>query len=293
MRVKNVITALLFGVCLGIQAQSYDNYQKKYSLVSLTEGQIESSRTHRMILCDYQPTGLYVKKGEEITFTVEHLDNSYSLSYMIGFKPMWGNHNNTVEEKLHEGSTTLSASQEGILSFIFVKKEGYDTTPTTVNITVKGGEAFPLYHFGKSNLANWQNDLKTMTTAPFVQLVSDQVLITIPYKEYVNAPMKDINASFEIIHSVLNLEEELAGFDNSTLQNTKTRLRLNYLVDLYSTEKEKENYYMYASYYMVGMKKDNFTDLIIPEKLKKNGQFGTKQVIHNSNRLGLGMLLPR
>ena len=38
-------------------------------------------------------------------------------------------------------------------------------------------------------------------------------------------------------------------------------------VDLYSTPKESESYYMYASDYMIGMKRDNYTDLT--EKLDK------------------------
>jgi hypothetical protein len=40
-------------------------------------------------------------------------------------------------------------------------------------------------------------------------------------------------------------------------------------VDLYATPKEQEDFYMYMMDYIIGMKKDNFTDLIVPENLKK------------------------
>ena len=131
--------------CLAINAQTFNNYQKEYVLKSMTDGHIEAKRTHRMILCDYQPSGLYVRKGEKITLNVNNLNQDYNLASMIGFKPMWGNRNKTQENKLRNGINTVTALQDGILSFIFVKRVGYDTNPTTANVNVIGGKAFPLY----------------------------------------------------------------------------------------------------------------------------------------------------
>ena len=116
-----VLVATLFICCLAVNGQTYNNYTKEYTLVSQTEGQIEGDRTHRMVLCDYQPSVLYVKRGERITFRVTGLNDAYDLSSMIGFKPMWGNRNNTQEDALQNGANTVTASQDGILSFIFVK----------------------------------------------------------------------------------------------------------------------------------------------------------------------------
>ena len=266
---KILILALLVicGFCIAANAQTYNNYTKEYVLVSQTEGRIEAQRTHRMILCDYQPSGLYVKKGEKVGISVTGLPAGYDLSSMIGFKPMWGNRNNTQEMRLKNGANTVTASQDGILSFIFVKHAGYDTAPTSVKVKVAGGKAFPLYHLNRSNLLNWANDLKIMKDAPFVQLISDKVLITIPYKDYLRTPIRDLQASFQTMHQVIDWEDELAGFDNSSPANMRTRNRLHYMVDLYSTRKEAEDYYMYASNYVIGMKRDNFTDLT--EKLDR------------------------
>jgi hypothetical protein len=260
---KKIIFASLF-VCVFLfntNAQTYNNRQKEYVLKSLTEGHIEADRTHRTVLCDYQPSGLYVKKGEKITLNVADLNEDYNLSSMIGFKPMWGDRNKTQENQLRNGSNTITAAQDGILSFIFVKKEGYDFKPTTVKVKVTGGKAFPLYQLDKTNLADWQNDLKTMTDAPFVQFVSDKALITIPYRDYLKTPTQNIAESFKTIHKVIDWEDELAGFDNSTPENMKTNNRIHYLVDLYSTPKESEDYYMYALDYLIGMKRENFTEL--------------------------------
>ena len=267
MKTITFTSFLICLLCLAINAQTFNNYQKEYVLKSMTDGQIEASRTHRMILCDYQPSGLYVRKGEKITLNVNNLNQDYNLASMIGFKPMWGNRNKTQENKLRNGINTVTALQDGILSFIFVKRVGYDTNPTTVNINVTGGKAFPLYKLNRSNLANWQNDLKIMTDAPFVQLISDKVLITIPYKDYLKRPIQNISASFNTIHQVIDWEDELAGFETSAPENMRTNNRIHYLVDLYSTPKESESYYMYASNYMIGMKRDNYTDLT--EKLDR------------------------
>ncbi len=267
MKTITFASFLIYLFCLAINAQTFNNYQKQYVLKSMTDGQIEASRTHRMILCDYQPSGLYVRKGEKIALNVSNLNQNYNLSSMIGFKPMWGNRNKTQETKLRNGANTVTAIQDGILSFIFVKRQGYDTNPTTVNVNVIGGKAFPLYKLNRSNLANWQNDLKIMTDAPFVQLVSDKALITIPYRDYLKRPIRNLQASFQTIHQVVDWEDELAGFDNSAPENMRTNNRIHYLIDLYSTPKEAESYYMYASNYFIGMKRDNYTDLT--EKLDR------------------------
>jgi len=267
MKLTTLAALLISLMTATASAQSFDNYKKTYVLRSVTDGRIEAQRTHRMVLCDYQPSGLYVRRGEQIAFNINGLDPNYRLSSMIGFKPMWGNRNRTQENELKNGKNTVTVSQDGILSFIFVKREGYDMRPTTVNVNVTGGTAFPLYKLNRSNEANWQNDLKTMTRAPFVQMVSDKVLITIPYKDYMKAPVPNIPTAFRTIHQVVDWEDELAGFDNSTVQNMRTNNRLHYLVDLYSTAKEQEDHYMYASNYLIGMKRYNFTDLT--EKLDR------------------------
>ena len=257
-----IFATFLIGLaCFATNAQTYNNYTKEYVLVSQTSADTEADRTQRTPLTDWQPSGLNVKKGERITLAVSGLNKSYDLRTLIGFMPMWGNRNKAQDNHLQNGSNTVTATQDGVLSFAFTKSEGLDNTPTNVNVKVTGGKAFPLYYVRRSNLANWNNDLKIMADAPFVQFVSEKVLLTIPYKDYLRSPMNDIEASFKTIHSVIDLEDELAGFDNSTPQNMRTRNRLHFIVDLYSTPAEAESYYMYATSYMIGLKHDNFTDL--------------------------------
>lgn len=261
MRPKNFLILILLFTAITTAAQEFNNKTKEYSLVSQTEARIEMGRTHRQILCDYQPSGLYVRRGETISLSVSNLDEDYKLSTMIGFKPMWGNRNKTQEDELEEGENTVKVTQDGPLSFIFVKREGFDDDPSSVDIKVKGGKAFPFYVVGETEDEEWENALSTMKDAPFVQMLSDRASVTITYPDYMKKPIDDVEAAFETIHKVLDLEEEVAGFNGSTPQNKPTRNRIHFAIDLYSTPEEAAKYYLYASQYFIGMKRTNYSEL--------------------------------
>ncbi len=255
-----LLSVILFA-CITASAQEFNNKTKEYVLVSQTEAKTETSRTHRRILCDYQPSGLYVRRGEKFSVDVNGLDENYKLSTMIGFKPMWGNQNRTQENELQDGQNSVTASQDGILSFIFVKRTGFDVEPTTVEVTVTGGKAFPLYIVGETEDEDWENDVQNMKDAPFVQLLSDKALVTLPYQDYLAHRIADAEATFETIHKMIDLDDELGGFDDSSTENVKSRNRLNYLIDIYTVPPESDKFYAYASDYFIGMKRDNFTAL--------------------------------
>lgn len=257
-------TVLLFLLTLFVwttaNAQEFNNKTKEYVLVSQTEAKTETVRTHRRVLCDYQPSGLWVRRGERFTVKVTELDPNYKLSTMIGFKPMWEKRNGTQENELKEGSNTVTAGNDGILSFIFVKRTGFDTDPTTVDVKVTGGKPIPFYIVGETEDEVWEKAIKTMEDT-YVQLVSDKALVTLPSRDYVKHPIADVEAMFETIHEMIDLDDQLAGFDNSSPENMKTRNRINYLVDVYTPAPESDKYYAYAAEYFIGMKRDNFTAL--------------------------------
>jgi len=150
MRKLILLTITIVTACLAASAQEFNNVKKEYTFVSQTEARTETVRTHRRVLCDYQPSGLWVRRGERFTVNVTDLDPDYKLSSMIGFKPMWAKNNSTQENELREGANTVTAANDGILSFIFVKRNGYDTEPVTVDVKVVGGKAIPFYVSGQT-----------------------------------------------------------------------------------------------------------------------------------------------
>jgi hypothetical protein len=113
---------------------------------------------------------------------------------------------------------------------------------------------------GETEDANWENDVRNMEDT-YVQLVSDRVLVTLPSRDYINHPIENVEAMFETIHKMIDIDDELAGFDNSSPENMKTRNRINYLVDVYTQAPESNKFYAYTSEYFIGMKRANFTAL--------------------------------
>lgn len=260
MRSIAFLSLTLLFLCLEANAQDFDNKAKEYTLVSQTEAKTEVMRTHRRVLCDYQPSGLWVRRGERFSVQVTDLDPNYKLSTMIGFKPMWSKINRTQENELREGANTVTAANDGILSFIFVKRNGFDTDPVEVQVKVTGGKAIPLYVIGQTEDADWEAAIRKMDDT-YVQIVSDKALVTLPSRDYKLFPIEDVEATFETIHRMIDLDDELAGFDDSSPENMRTRNRINYLVDVYTPRPESDKYYAYASEYFIGMKRDNFTAL--------------------------------
>ncbi len=260
MRSLILTTLIIAAAGLTALAQDFNNVTKEYSFISQTEARTETARTHRRVLCDYQPSGLWVRRGERFSVQVKDLDPNYKLSTMIGFKPMWSKINNTQENELREGANTITAANDGILSFIFIKRSGYDTEPTSVDVKVSGGKAIPFYVSGETEDAVWERAVANMEDT-YVQLVSDRVLITLPSRDYKRFPIEDVEAMFETIHRMIDLDDQLAGFDDSSPENMRTRNRINYLVDVYTPRPESDKYYAYASEYFIGMKRDNFTAL--------------------------------
>jgi Peptidase M60, enhancin and enhancin-like/N-terminal domain of M60-like peptidases len=244
------------------------NASNNYTFTSLTESDFEASRTHRMKLVDFQPTGIYTRKGEVLNINVKNINKDYVLSVIIGFQPMWSNTNTFTENNLVSGKNKIIAKQDGIIFIKYIKKESYDNKPQKITLRITGGIKIPLYILGKTNIKTWNKQVSN-NKSPYVQLMSDKVLITIPAIDYRKNPIKNIDETFKMIYKVINLQDELSGFDNGSYENTKTKLRLHYIVDEYASPKDKESFYMYASDYTIGMKSDNFTDLTDPIKLNK------------------------
>ncbi len=266
---KKILSFLVaLGSCTGY-AQSYDNVKKEYELVSLTDAIKEQVRAQRSVLADYHPTGLYIKKGETFTVNVSTLDTAYKLIALIGFKPLWQGRNKQHEKDLTSGKNSIRASEEGLLFFTFIKKNGLDLNPVTTFIKVEGGNAVPFWQMGKTPLAQWEDQLATIRNAPYVQLVSPKVMITIPYENYIKTPIKNLQNSFDTIHKVIDWENECAGFGGNSKEHMPTRLRLHYVVDTYNHN--GDGYYMYTTGYHIGMLRDNFEELTNPRRLATNG----------------------
>ncbi len=267
MRFATCVLALLSGA---LSASTFDNEAGRYRLTALPDATVEAERMDRMQLCDQQPAGRHVRKTELITITVGNLPDGYTLDALIGFLPMWGSKLDQQEAQLDTGATQFRAEQDGPLYFRLIAADGASNKPkTTVAISVDGGRPLPLYVDGVMSTQDWTRELTAHADAPFVQLIGDQALITLPAQVHEADPIADPRATFAAINEVINLENELAGFDGGTRRDQPTPLRVHYLVDFRASRRDRETFYMYATDQFIGMLDSNTTDLTDPEKLRR------------------------
>lgn len=266
MRFATFVLALLSGA---LSASTFDNEAGRYRLTALPDAVAEAERMDRMQLCDQQPAGRHVRKNERITITVGDLPDGYTLDALIGFQPMWGSQLDQQEEQLDAGETQFRADQDGPLYFRFIAPDGADARRASVSISVDGGRPLPLYVDGTMSAKDWTRELAAHADAPFVQLLGNQALITLPTPVHEADPIIDPRATFAAIDDVIDLENELAGFDGGTRRDQPTPLRVHYLVDFRASKRDRENFYMYATDQFIGMLDDNTSDLTDPEKLRR------------------------
>ncbi len=249
-------------------ASTFDNESGRYVLDALPSAHAEAARMDRMLLNDQQPAGRHVRKGETITITAAAFPQDFELTALVGFRPMWGSQQGQQEQSLDEGETQFVADQSGPLFFAYTMPDG-QTRASRVSLSVVGGQPLPLYVDGRMDADDWQAELAAHARAPFVQLLGDRALITLPTAVHANAPVDDPAATFVAIDEMLDLQDELAGFDGSSPRHRRSPLRQHYLVDFRVSAKDRESFYMYATDGFIGMLADNTSDLTDPAALRQ------------------------
>lgn len=116
---------------------------------------------------------------------------------------------------------------------------------------------------------DWAQKLAEHADAPFVQLLGDRALITPPAEVHAREPIGDPAETMAVLHHIIDWQDELAGFDGSTLRHQRTRLRLHYLVDFRVSQQDREGFYMYVTDQFIGMLDDNTATLTDPDQLRK------------------------
>ena len=257
---------LLVGV--PARALHLDNEAGEYVLEALPSAATEARRMDRMELSDQIPAGRYLQQGETLTISVSGLPAGHDLEARVGFLPMWGSDQDQQVEPLDEGSTRFVANQDGPLAFVFTAPDGHAASLGEVSVEVIGGRALPLYLDGTMDAEDWLDELDRHGGAPFVQLVGDRALITLPSAVHARAPIDDPAASFVAIDEMLALQDELAGLDGRSARDRPTPLRVHYLVDFRASARDREGFYMYATDGFIGMLDDNAHELTDPEQLR-------------------------
>jgi hypothetical protein len=251
-------------------ALELDNEAGVYRLTALPDAVAESRRTNRMQWSDQVPAGRHVRRGEVLTIHTEGLPAGHTLAATIGFLEISNREEGQQVEPLGEGAVEIRAEQGGPLFFKFTTPRGQLDSGGEVEVRVEGGNPLPLYvDDGSMDASEWQDELAEHGRAPFVQLLSDRAVITLPTRAHASNPIDDPAETFATINEVIDRQNELAGFDGGTPRDIPSPLRLHYLVDFGVSLADRESFYMYATDQFVGMLDDNFGELTDPRLLRR------------------------
>ncbi|MCL8000473.1 M60 family metallopeptidase [Brucella sp. 21LCYQ03] len=248
-------------------ASEFHNEKGSYSVNFLPDATIEQKRMNSFRLSDQQPLGRFVEQGEKVEVNVEGLSDDLFLAATVGFHPMWDQSTDQQEEPLHNGKVKFTARQNGPLFFKLTSASEDIQDDADVKVSVTGGMPLPLYVEGQTSTEDWNRQLAAYANAPFVQLLSKRSMITLPMADHNRHPITDPHASFEAIDKIIEMEDELAGFDSSTPRDVPSPLRRHFLVDFMAPADAP--FYMYATDESIGLRPNSFTDLTDPARLEK------------------------
>ena len=250
-----------------------DNAAKIYTINPVPSGIVEAVRMGRNAPADYVSAGIYVKKGETISLTTSGvIDAAEDFLLMVGEPNAYFNAKPKSEPMtvlIKNGVNNFTASRSGLLYFRYTNHPFQTLANGAVKIKITlGGTVSPLYIFNQTTDKNWQNQLQK-STSPFVQFISDKAMITISRKAF--DKNSDMNAAktLSVLHQVIDNCNQLAGFDNSTFLNQTTPLRVHYVEDAVTSEKDFADVYMYAGDDFIGMKPESVEDLLKADLLKQ------------------------
>ena len=257
----------MLACCLAFPFAHAQSNPRTLQLDLQADAQAESAKQLRFPWSEFQPTGIYVHKGDDLVIQVADFSAANHLAAHIGFRPLWENRNTSQETPLTSGTNTIKAQASGLLYFIYKKPPPLPTHAATLQVRVTGGSDSPWFVLGQGHFAQWHAEVRRRQDARYVELMSDRVLITLPLKDYLKHPIRDPQKTFEVIHQVLAIQDQLAGFDGSSPVHTLSPHRYHFLVD--DMSQENDGFYMYATHFHVGLTPEAVADLTDPQRLKK------------------------
>lgn len=251
-------------------AANFDHRSGRYSFTPLPSAEAEMKRMNTIMeLSDQQPTGRYVRKGETVRVKVGGMPSGYRARVMVGFRRMLGKSSRSQQAApLRNGNNRFVARQNGPLFITITAPVGKPAMSTEVDVSIADGKPLPLFVQGHTTLDDWRAQLDDYADAPFVQLVDQHSMITLPRGVFRREPIADPSTTLATIGQVLAMQDALAGFDDTKPTDARTPLREHFVVDVHASPKERTGVYMYATDQFIGMFAGNTTDLTDPARLR-------------------------
>ncbi|WP_024677852.1 M60 family metallopeptidase [Pseudomonas syringae] len=156
----------------GSEPSSLTPKQTSFNVIGRTSAALNQVRQRRpRAHSDYQPTGLYVTKGERLELS-HYEESAGKISAVIGVPEL----NTPIVIDLNFGLNAIDIPQSGLLSFI------YQTPGKTLLISIKGSYSYvPSFTLYETDPAVFQAMMDHLPNAPVVVLTSERAIIVVRY----------------------------------------------------------------------------------------------------------------
>ncbi|MED0875292.1 putative mucin/carbohydrate-binding domain-containing protein [Bacillus mobilis] len=224
------------------------------------KGNVEEMRElhqRRMSFSPYEPTGIYVKPGEEVVIQVEGTQQ---------IKAYIGTYSYEKEEpkqfNLNPGENKISSPNGGLLYFY-----NYHNIGEIVAKVKKGGTPNPLFILGKHTTEDWKRMLKESPNPYAIEMKGENSLLTMhPETVAEHLKQEDPAALLKKHDEIINIEHKISGLskDDAGVAN-QGKHSIHFVEDWYTDN------YMYATYYRTGYSKGNLGPVLNLEELTNDG----------------------
>ncbi|KAB7679648.1 putative mucin/carbohydrate-binding domain-containing protein [Bacillus sp. B1-WWTP-T-0.5-Post-4] len=276
MSKKKTSRVLVAGVCLATLLTPYglelpkvyaemtiedkEKQQEERVYQLLPKGDVEGMRElhqRRMSFSPYEPTGIYVKSGEEVVIQVEGTQQ---------IKAYIGTYSYEKEEpkqfNLNPGENKISSSNGGLLYFY-----NYHNTAEVVAKVKKGGTPNPLFILGKHTTKDWKRMLAENPDPYAIEMKGENSLLTMhPETVAEHLKQEDPAALLKKHDEIINIEHKISGLskDGAGVAN-QGKHSIHFVEDWYTDD------YMYATYYRTAYSKGNLESVLNLEELTNDG----------------------
>ncbi|WP_242247699.1 putative mucin/carbohydrate-binding domain-containing protein [Bacillus cereus group sp. BfR-BA-01523] len=241
-----------------IEDKEKQQEERVYQL--LPKGDVEEIRElhqRRMSFSPYEPTGIYVKPGEEVVIQVD--GNQQIKAYI-------GTYSYEKEEpkqfNLNPGENRISSPNGGLLYFY-----NYHNTGEVVAKVKKGGTPNPLFILGKHTTEDWKRMLAENPDPYAIEMKGENSLLTMhPETVAEHLKQEDPAALLKKHDEIINIEHKISGLskDGVGVAN-QGKHSIHFVEDWYTDN------YMYATYYRTAYSKGNLESVLNLEELTNDG----------------------
>ncbi|PFU89643.1 wall-associated protein [Bacillus anthracis] len=243
---------------MAVEDKEKQQEERVYQL--LPKGDVEGMRElHQrgMSFSPYEPTGIYVKPGEEVVIQVEGTQQ---------IKAYIGTYSYEKEEpkqfNLHPGENKISSLNGGLLYFY-----NYHNTGEVVAKVKKGGTPNPLFILGKHTTKDWKRMLAENPDPYAIEMKGENSLLTMhPETVAEHLKQEDPAALLKKHDEIINIEHKISGLskDGAGVAN-QGKHSIHFVEDWYTDD------YMYATYYRTAYSKGNLESVLNLEELTNDG----------------------